>query len=240
MTARCSVLIADDHSRTRGTVAAALNRSEDFSVCAEASDAASAVDLALRDAPDLCLLDINMPGNGITAAARITALLPEVRIVMLTVSRQDSDLFDALRAGASGYLLKDLDDEQLVENLKRVLAGEACLPGSLVVKLIEEFRERECRKIQMDKGRTARLSRREWEVLELMRSRIGTAEIADRLSISPSTVRSHVSAILRKLQIRNRKAVFGRLDRAGPPETSEVLPSDPRNLVHPHSDPPSP
>lgn len=209
---RRKVLIADDHARTRGAVVEALNSSDDFIVCAEASTADSAVDLALQVLPDLCLLDINMPGNGISAAARICALLPNARVVMLTVSRQDTDLFDALRAGASGYLLKDLSEEQLVENLKRVLAGEACLPGTLVVKLIDEFRTREDRKIQMNRDRAVKLTTREWEVLKLMKSGAGTAEIGEQLSISVSTVRTHVSAILRKLSVRNRRAVFERLD----------------------------
>jgi DNA-binding NarL/FixJ family response regulator len=217
-----SVLLADDHARTRGAVAAALNASEEFVVCAEASTADAAVDLALHEGPDICLLDINMPGNGISAAARISALLPGASIVMLTVSRQDSDLFDALRAGASGYLLKDLSEQQLVGNLKRVLAGEACLPGTLVVKLVDEFRGREERKIQLERDREVRLTTREWEVLERMRAGSGTAEIAESLSISASTVRSHVSAILRKLRVRNRKAVFDRLEEAGTPVGSEA------------------
>jgi DNA-binding NarL/FixJ family response regulator len=220
------VLVADDHVRTRGVVTAALERSDEFTVCGEASDADGAIDLALREVPDICLLDINMPGNGIAAAARITALLPEVAIVMLTVSRQDSDLFDALRAGASGYLLKDLDDVQLVDNLKRVLRGEACLPGTLVVKLVEEFRDREYRKIQLEQGRQARLSKREWQVLELMRTGRRTLEIAEDLEISPSTVRSHVSSILRKLQVRNRKVVLERLDASRNDPTSSGTPLD--------------
>jgi DNA-binding NarL/FixJ family response regulator len=206
------VLVADDHARTRGAVVAALNRSDCFEVCAEASTADGAVDTALETMPDLCLLDINMPGNGISAAARISALLPSVAIVMLTVSRQDTDLFDALRAGASGYLLKDLSEERLVEDLQRVLDGEACLPGTLVVKLVDEFRSREERKIQMNKDRAVKLTTREWEVLKLMRSGAGSVEIASELSISVSTVRSHVSAILRKLRVKNRRAVLDRLD----------------------------
>jgi DNA-binding NarL/FixJ family response regulator len=225
VTKRFSVLVADDHARTRGVVIAALNQSAEFHVCAEASDADSAIDLALSEVPDICLLDINMPGNGIAAAARITALLPDVAIVMLTVSRQDSDLFDALRAGASGYLLKDLDEIQLVDNLKRVLDGEACLPGTLVVKLIEEFRNREYRKIQLEEGRHARLSKREWQVLELMRAGDSTPTIASRLEISPSTVRSHVSAILRKLQVRNRKAVLERLEASPSPSSPSTEPT---------------
>ncbi len=107
-----------------------------------ASNASEAVDAATRERPDLCLLDIRMPGSGIAAAWEITARLPETKVVMLTVSRDDDDLFAALRAGASGYLLKDTDPARLAHALDDVLAGEAAIPRSLVARLAEEFRER--------------------------------------------------------------------------------------------------
>ena len=119
--------------------------------------------------PDVCLLDINMPGSGIAAAARITAALPDTAVVMLTVSRQDEDLFDALRAGASGYLLKGMDENAIGDALHRVLAGESPLPGSLVARLVEEFRDREHRRVAVPDAQAARLTGREWDVLELMR-----------------------------------------------------------------------
>jgi DNA-binding NarL/FixJ family response regulator len=100
-----TVLLADDHARTRALVRNALEKTGDFHVCVEAADAAGAVEGAKRERPDVCLLDINMPGNGIAAATQISGALPDTSVVMLTVSRQDEDLFDALRAGASGYLL---------------------------------------------------------------------------------------------------------------------------------------
>jgi DNA-binding NarL/FixJ family response regulator len=207
-----SVLVADDHTRTRGAVRAALEGSGAFAVCAEAADADAAVDAAVLHRPEVCLLDINMPGNGISAAARISEQLPETAIVMLTVSRQDSDLFDALRAGASGYLLKDLDDDHLVESLTRVLSGEACLPGTLVARLVEEFRDREHRRVAIPTGGIAKLTGREWDVLELMRDGASTSEIAARLFVSQTTVRSHVSAILRKLQVQDRTAAIQLLE----------------------------
>ena len=113
----------------RAMVRAALEQRGDFRVCAEAADAESALLEAERAHPDVCLLDINMPGSGIAAAARITASLPDTAVVMLTVSRQDEDLFDALRAGASGYLLKGMDEDRIGDALHRVLNGEATLPG---------------------------------------------------------------------------------------------------------------
>jgi len=207
-----SVLLADDHARTRAMVRRALERSGDFRVCAEACDAPTAVQGARETQPEVCLLDINMPGNGIAAAAHITSALPDTAVVMLTVSRQDDDLFDALRAGASGYLLKGMDEDAIGDALQRVLAGEAMLPGTLVARLVDEFRDREQRRIAVPDGQTARLTGREWDVLELMRKGAGTAEISERLFVSPTTVRSHVSAILRKLGVPTREAAIKLLD----------------------------
>ena len=207
-----SVLLADDHARTRALVRAALERTGDFRICAEAADAAAAVEGAKREQPDVCLLDINMPGNGIAAATQITGALPGTSVVMLTVSRQDEDLFDALRAGASGYLLKGMDEATIGDALQRVLAGEAMLPGTLVARLVDEFRDREHRRVAVADGQAARLTGREWDVLELMRKGAGTAEISERLFVSPTTVRSHVSSILRKLGVPTREAAIRLLD----------------------------
>jgi len=209
-----SVLIADDHARSRALVRTALESYGTFQVCAEAADADSAIVSATRERPDVCLLDINMPGSGIAAAARITAALPETVVVMLTVSRQDQDLFDALRAGASGYLLKGTDENVIGDALKRVLDGEAVLPGSLVARLVEEFRDREQRRVALPEGRSALLTGREWDVLELMRKGTSTADIADRLFVSPTTIRSHVSSILHKLGVPDRQAAIALLKTA--------------------------
>jgi DNA-binding NarL/FixJ family response regulator len=208
-----SVLLADDHARTRAMVRTALEQRGDFQVCAEAADAEAAVLAAQSKSPDVCLLDINMPGSGIAAAARITAARPATAVVMLTVSRQDEDLFDALRAGASGYLLKGMDEDDIGDSLHRVLNGEATLPGSLVARLVEEFRDREHHRVAVPEGPAARLTGREWDVLELMRKGATTAEISERLFVSPTTVRSHVSAILRKLGVPNREAAIKLLAR---------------------------
>jgi len=218
MTAPITVLLADDHARTRALVRNALESTGDFHVCVEAADAAGAVEGAKRERPDVCLLDINMPGNGIAAATQISGALPDTSVVMLTVSRQDEDLFDALRAGASGYLLKGLDEATIGDALRRVLAGEATLPGTLVARLVDEFRDREHRRVAVPDGQAARLTGREWDVLELMRKGAGTAEISERLFVSPTTVRSHVSSILRKLGVPTREAAIRLLDGEAPPE----------------------
>jgi DNA-binding NarL/FixJ family response regulator len=207
------VLIADDHPPARAGVRVALEAGG-FEVCAEAGDAAGAIAAAARELPDVCLLDIHMPGDGIQAAEAITHELPATAVVMLTVSREDTDLFDALRAGASGYLLKDIDPARLPLALHGVLEGEAALPRQLVALLIEEFRERRRRRrIPLRGRRSAELTDREWEVLQLMRHGAQTEEIAARLFISPVTVRTHVSAILRKLHVPTREAAIELLDR---------------------------
>jgi DNA-binding NarL/FixJ family response regulator len=211
--AKIRVLIADDHPPTRAGVKAALERGG-FVVCAEAPDARTAIQAARREGPDVCLLDIHMPGDGIRAAETISHELPDAAVVMLTVSRTDEDLFNALRGGASGYLLKDIDPARLPLALRGVLEGEAALPRRLVALLIEEFRERKRRRrIPLVGRRAAELTDREWEVLEAMRQALTTDEIAARLFISPVTVRTHISAILRKLHVETREAAVELLER---------------------------
>ena len=205
------VLIADDHPMARVGVRIALERGG-FEVCAEAADADSAIEAAERELPDICLLDIQMPGSGIHAAEEIGKRVPDSAIVMLTVSRIDTDLFDALRAGATGYLLKDIDPTRLPLVLRRVLDGEAALPRHLVALVIDEFRERGRRRPLL-KRRGVVLTDREWEVLELMSQGLTTFEIADRLFIEPVTVRTHVSAILKKLHVSSRKAALQLIQR---------------------------
>ncbi len=212
MTQPIRVVVADDHPPTRAGVRAALER-DGFTVCAEAADGPSALEAALREEPDVCLLDIHMPGDGIEAAEAIARRLPETAVVMLTVSRTDADLFDALRVGACGYLLKDIDPARLPHALRGVLEGEAALPRRLVALLVEEFRERKRRRrVPLIGRRGVDLTSREWEVLELMRDGLSTAQIAERLFISPVTVRTHVSAILRKLQVPDRESAIRLLD----------------------------
>ena len=208
------VLVADDHAPTRADIADVLQGDGGFDVIATAEDAPGAVDAALRVQPDLALLDVNMPGSGLAAAWEITARLPSTRVVMLTVSRDDGHLFAALRAGAAGYLLKDSEIERLPGALHDVMAGEAALPVTLVTRLVEEFRDRAPRRrtVLSSSDGEPRLTSREWEVLELMRRRLSTAQIARTLVVSPATVRSHVAAILRKLRVPDRDAAVRLLD----------------------------
>ena len=197
-----TVLIADDHPPARRGIRVALEEGG-FRVVAEAVDAASAVASAKALVPSVCLIDVHMPGNGIEAARAIVREVPDTTVVMLTVSRDDGDLFDSVRAGAMGYLLKDMDPDRLPHALRGVLSGEAALPRSLVLRLMTEFRGRDDRRVGR-KG--ARLTEREWEVLRLLSYGCGTDEIAAQLYVSAVTVRTHVSAILRKLKVADRSA----------------------------------
>jgi DNA-binding NarL/FixJ family response regulator len=206
------VVLADEHAPTRAGVRDSLE-GHGFEVCGEAAGAEEAVALARRESPDVCILDTRLPGGGIAAAARIHADRPEVSIVMLTASSSDEDLFDALRAGALGYLLKSTNPARLHHAVRGVLAGEAAIPRTLVARLVDEFRERGRRRRLA--GR-AELTSREWDVLERLAQGAATAEIAQRLSVSPVTVRRHVSAILRKLGVESREEAVRLLaDRSG-------------------------
>lgn len=199
------IVIADDHAPTRAGVRMALEDAG-MAVVAEAATGPDAVAAVLAEQPDVALLDINMPGGGIAAARAIGDAAPGVAVVMLTVSRDDADLFQALLAGARGYLLKDTDPVRLPAALRGVVAGEAALPRGLVARLVEEFRVRERRVSRRTTGALAGLTEREWEILTLMGEGLTTQEMADRLFVSPVTVRTHVSAILRKLKVPDRAA----------------------------------
>jgi DNA-binding NarL/FixJ family response regulator len=205
---RARVLIADDHAPTRAHIRRTLEEDGRFEICAETADAAGAVEAALRERPALCVLDVRMPGRGVAAAWEIAARLPETKIVMLTVSAEDKDLFAALRAGASGYLLKDTDPARLPQALQDVLDGKAAIPRSLVLLMMRAFRDPSARRRPIAVGGADnRLTSREWEVLDLLRQEHGTREIAGRLVLSQATVRSHVASILRKLDVPDRAAV---------------------------------
>jgi DNA-binding NarL/FixJ family response regulator len=207
MSGALRVVIADDHAPTRAGVRAALDGGG-FAVVAEGHDAATAIEAALREEPDVVLLDIHMPGSGIAAAAAIGERLPGAAIVMLTVSRDDDDLFASLKAGAMGYLLKDMDPARLAPALQGVLDGEAALPRTLVARVLREFRTAERRpSLPFLKDRGVRLTDREHEVLAMLRDGLTTAEIAHRIGRSPVTVRRHVSAILAKLRVPDRRAM---------------------------------
>jgi DNA-binding NarL/FixJ family response regulator len=207
MSAAVTVLIADDHVPTRTGVRMALERGG-LKVVAEAANADEAVRTAVRTRPDVCLLDIQMPGSGIRAADQISEALPGAHILMLTVSREETTVFEAIRAGAAGYLLKDMDPDALPDAVRRVAAGEAVLPGRLVRRLIDEIRQHRegpsAAERLSDRVRVP-ITPREREVLEMLGERRSTAEMAAQLKLSPITVRRHISALLAKLAVGSRE-----------------------------------
>jgi DNA-binding NarL/FixJ family response regulator len=207
MTQPTRVVLADDHAHMRARVREALEAGG-FVVCAEAPGAPQAIELALEHRPDVVLLDIHMPGNGIRAAKEISEQLPETAVVMLTQSRDDADLFDALRAGASGYLLKDMDTARLPDALRGVLAGEAAIPRTLVAQILDTFRTPKVRRFGRKNKAAQLLTSREWEVMELLSEGLSTEDVAGRMFISPTTVRVHLSSVLRKLRVKDRDTAF--------------------------------
>lgn len=204
------VLIADDHVPTRDSLRRALEAGG-CEVVGEAGNAAKAVELAEAVQPHVAVLDINMPGNGIIATARISERLPDLVVLIWTVSRDDDDLFEAVKAGARGYMLKDTPAERIAPLVHAVAAGDAAMPPALVAKVLDQLRRQERRVVDTDRG-AAQLSEREWEVLELLRQGMSTAEIADHLFVAKVTVRSHVAAVLRKLHVSSREEALRLLD----------------------------
>ena len=164
-----TVVVADDHAPTREEIVAALEEGG-FDVVAAVGDAAAAVHATLQHRPDACLLDISMPGGGMRALAELHTRLPRCAIVMLTVSDEERHLLAALRAGAAGYLLKDMDPRRLPRALQAVLDGEVALPRALTGRVIAALRDRQAhrRSLVGDEPET-RLTSREWQVLELLR-----------------------------------------------------------------------
>jgi len=206
------VLIADDHPATRAGIRGVLD-SDAFSLCAEVEDADSAVAAARRELPDLCLIAVGIGGGGIAAVGAIREHVPAATIVMLAARLNEDELFEALRAGADGYLLKDTDPARLPFVLAGAVAGEAALPRKLAARVIDEFRGHEARRrLLLGAQHAVMLTAREWEVLEALRERTSTAEIASRLSVSPVTVRRHVSGIVRKLRVPDRDAAIRLLE----------------------------
>jgi DNA-binding NarL/FixJ family response regulator len=204
MTENMRVLLVDDHSLFRNGLRTVLEDEVGIEVIGEAEDGQSAINLAIACCPDIILMDINMPVcNGIEATREIKRLLPQIKIVVLTVSDADNDLFIAVKNGADGYLLKDIDEKELIRLMRLTVKGESFLQGKLATRVLEEFRKYE--EINEAKyNHQEKLSEREQEVLKLIAIGFNNRQIAKQLFISESTVKHHLSSILVKLHVQNR------------------------------------
>jgi DNA-binding NarL/FixJ family response regulator len=202
---RHKVLVADREPARRSLTRRALEAGG-MTVCAEARDARSAVAAALRERPDLCLLAVDIEEGGIFATREIRRRLPETAVVVTGEAMHLEDAFGALYAGAAGFLPGEMDPERMARALRGVLSGEAALPRRLVARLIEEFRRQgqRARLAHALRARGVELTRRQWDVLELLAEGLTTAQIAAILSIAEATVRSHVATVLGKLHVSTR------------------------------------
>jgi len=203
------VLLADDQGLVRAGFRALLDAQPDIEVVAEAADGEQAVELARRERPDVVLMDIRMPRmDGLEATRRITAdrTLPDTRIVVLTTFELDDYVFGALRAGASGFLLKDIDPPDLLTAVRVVAEGQALLAPRLTRRLIEAFveQERAAPPAVSEGAALEELTPREREVLALVGRGLSNAEIADELVLSPLTAKTHVARLFGKLDARDR------------------------------------
>jgi len=200
------VLVADDQALVSAGLRAILEDQPDIEVVAEAADGAAAYDLAHRLRPDLVLMDVRMPVlDGISATKQILDAGLETRVLVLTTFDLDSYVYDALRAGASGFILKDMPRDQLIAAVRTVAAGESLLAPAVTRRLIDRFLGGpNPSKPPVVDQRLARLSDRENEVLKLLAQGLSNAEIAERLVLSNTTVKSHVASLLRKLELRDR------------------------------------
>ena len=198
------VMIVDDHPLVRSAVARAIE-GNGMTVVAEAATAEEALALAPRIAPDILLLDIALPGmSGIELVRELAPRLPGTAIVMLTVSSADRDVAEAMRYGAAGYLTKDVSPEALVRALRATQTGELVIPRRLAARLLAKMSRRGMAESLAEGGALDRLTTRERDVLRLLADGLGDRDIAAALTISRRTVETHVSSILRKLDVRNR------------------------------------
>jgi DNA-binding NarL/FixJ family response regulator len=205
------ILIADDHALFRDGMRSLL-RSEGHEVVAEAKNGREAIALAHQQKPDVVLMDLSMPEvDGLTATRTIVAELPDVKVIILTASDEDINLFEAIRSGAQGYLMKDLEADQFFDMLDRASRGEPALTPAFAKKLLQEFaRPPLATESQHAEGENDALTAREREVLELMVQGVtSNRKLAKQLGVSENTVKFHVRNILDKLRLHTRAEVVG-------------------------------
>jgi DNA-binding NarL/FixJ family response regulator len=198
------VAVADDQALVRSGFRLILESREDIEVVGEAEDGREAIELARRVDPDVILMDVRMPNvDGVEATRRLVAGGSRARIVILKTFDLDEYVFESIRAGASGFLLKDVQPTQLVDAIRVVAAGEALLAPSVTRRLLDRFAHTLPGE-EKPPPELASLTERELEVLKLLASGLSNAELAEHLFLSETTVKSHISSVLRKLDLRDR------------------------------------
>lgn len=199
-----AIVLVEDEPVTRTTLRGLLEGAG-FEVTAEAGDAETAIEVSVRERPRLCLVDLNIPGGGIRVVREVSQRVPEALVVVLTASPDHRDLLDAIRAGASGYLLKSMNPNRIGHALRGELAGEAAIPRFLVAELVRDLQTLGRHRVIAGRHGRAELTSREWEILELMCDGLSGPSIAKRLKLSPVTVRRHTAETVRKLGVRDRE-----------------------------------
>jgi two-component system NarL family response regulator len=199
------VLVVDDHALFRRGLQMVLEQEEDIEVVGEAGDGAEAVERAADAVPDIVLMDVRMPKRGgIDACTAIKDAVPSAKIIMLTISDEEADLYDAIKAGASGYLLKEISIEEVAAAIRAVNEGQSLISPSMASKLLTEFASMIKRTDDRQQVPTPRLTEREMEVLKLVAKGLNNRDIAKQLFISENTVKNHIRNILEKLQLHSR------------------------------------
>ena len=198
------VVIVDDQELFRRGLTMLIAAEDDIEVVGQAADGVAATELAAAAVPDVILMDVRMPKrSGIDACLAIKALVPSAKIIMLTVSDEESDLYDAIKNGASGYLLKDSSTDEVAQAIRLVAEGQSLITPSMATKLLDEFKQMS-RQGTRQQINAPRLTDRELEVLRLVARGHNNREIAKELFISENTVKNHVRNILEKLQLHSR------------------------------------
>ena len=199
------VLIVDDHALFRRGLVMVLEQEKDIDLVGEAGDGAEAVNIAQDTMPDVVLMDVRMPRRGgIEATSQIKALAPHIKILMLTISDEEADLYDAIKAGASGYLLKEISIEEVANAIRQVHAGQSMISPSMASKLLTEFATMVKKTDEKPAAAQPRLTEREMEVLRLVAKGRNNRDIAKELFISENTVKNHIRNILEKLHLHSR------------------------------------
>ena len=199
------VLVVDDHALFRRGLQMVLEQEPDLELVGEASDGAEAVEMAQESMPDIILMDVRMPKrSGIEATAQIKDLMPHVKILMLTISDEEADLYEAIKAGASGYLLKEIPIEEVADAIRSVWAGQSRISPSMASKLLNEFAAISKASTEKLEIPSPRLTDREMEVLNLVAKGMNNRDIAKELYISENTVKNHIRNILEKLHLHSR------------------------------------